>query len=131
MTEAEVQAAFVGALYERGWDVTTENADYTDVIARRGTDVLIAEVKGETRSVGTDVDTAYGQLLRRMADRGVASVRYALVVPAAAAPAALRVPEGVRETLAIDIWQVAPTGAVSTDSPWFASLGQGASREGR
>lgn len=122
MTEAEVQAAFVAALHERGWDVMTENADYTDVIARRGTDVLIAEVKGETRSVGTDVDTAYGQLLRRMTDRGDASVRYALVVPAAAAPAALRVSKEVRAALAIDVWQVTSSGAISSDSPWFSSI---------
>lgn len=126
-----MQAAFVAVLRERGWDVTTENADHTDVIARRGSDCLVAEVKGETSSAGTDVDTAYGQLLRRMTDRGGASVRYALVVPAATSAVALRVPQPVRATLAIDVWEVAPTGAVTTDSPWFSSLARDGSADSR
>jgi hypothetical protein len=32
--EDEAQAAVVAHLLERGWDVTTANADFTDVIAR-------------------------------------------------------------------------------------------------
>lgn len=71
MREEEVQAAFVEHLRARGWDVTTENADYTDVVAKRGAERLIAEVKGHTSSPGLDVDTAYGQLLRRMKRRGL------------------------------------------------------------
>ena len=69
MIEAEVQAAFVKYLNERGWKVVTDNPDYTDVIARRGAELLVAEVKGTTTLPGLDVDTAYGQLLRRMRDR--------------------------------------------------------------
>jgi len=57
MIEAQVQAAFVKYLIERGWEVTTDNADYTDVMARRGDDLLLAEVKGTTSSSGLDVDS--------------------------------------------------------------------------
>ncbi|WP_028638880.1 hypothetical protein [Nocardioides sp. URHA0032] len=48
MTEAEVEAALVAHLLERGWDVTTTNLDHTDVIARRGAELIVAEVKGHT-----------------------------------------------------------------------------------
>jgi hypothetical protein len=67
--EPAVQPAFVRYLIERGWEVTTDNADHTDVIARRGDELLLAEVKGMTSSTGLDVDTAYGQLLRRVRER--------------------------------------------------------------
>jgi hypothetical protein len=111
MIEAEVQAAFVEYLNERGWKVTTNNADYTDVIARRGDELLLAEVKGTTTAAGLDVDTAYGQLLRRMRERPE-TVRYALVVPESARTAALRVSDEVRRLLGIDVWVVDEGGNV-------------------
>jgi hypothetical protein len=109
MKEAEVQAAFVKYLIERGWDVTTDNDDHTDVEARRGAEVLVAEVKGTTPYPGLDVDTAYGQLLRRMGDRPE-RVRYALVVPDSARRSAPRVPDKVRRRLGIDVWTVDEAG---------------------
>lgn len=112
MREAEVQAAFVVHLMERGWDVTTDNADYVDVLAQRGAERIVAEVKGHTTSPGLDVDTLYGQLLRRMAGRQEAT-RYAVAVPASLATAALRVPEPVRDLLDIDVWLVADDGGVT------------------
>lgn len=110
LTEAQTQAAFVTYLIERGWDVDTENADHTDVIAHRGAEALIAEVKGHTSSPGLDVDTLYGQLLRRM--RPGDEVTYAVVVPASVGVAAGRVPAAVRQSLLIDIYEVAADGSV-------------------
>lgn len=40
-----MEAAVVAYLRERGWDVTTANADFTDVVARRGSELVVAEVK--------------------------------------------------------------------------------------
>jgi len=111
MIEKDVQDAFVKYLTEQGWDVTTENRDYVDVIAQRGAESLVAEVKGTTSSSGLDVDTAYGQLLRRMTNRPE-GVRYALVVPESIHALATRVPDEVRRRLGIDIWTVDETGNV-------------------
>ncbi|MGO9692554.1 MAG: hypothetical protein ACLPYO_01785 [Mycobacterium sp.] len=111
MIEAEVQAASVNYLKEGGWDVQTHNDDHADVRARRGDEVLVAEVKGTTSSPGLDVDTAYGQLLRRMGDRPEV-VRYALVVPDSARRFALRVLDKVRWRLGIDVWTVDEAGNV-------------------
>jgi hypothetical protein len=111
MIEEEVQAAFVKYLEEGGWDVKTKNDDYTDVIACRGAEVLVAEVKGTTSSLGLDVDTAYGQLLRRMGDRPE-GVRYALVVPDSARRFALRVSDKVRRRFGIEVWTVDEAGNV-------------------
>ena len=111
MMEAAVQAAFVRYLIECGWEVRTDNADYTDVIARRGDELLVAEVKGTTSSSGLDVDTAYGQLLRRMRERPEI-VRYALVVPESARRSAPRVPDDVRRRLGIDVWVVDDVGNI-------------------
>lgn len=111
MMEAAVQLAFVKYLIERGWEVTTDNADYTDVIAGRGDELLLAEVKGTTTAAGLDVDTAYGQLLRRMRERPE-TVRYALVVPESTRRAALRVTDEVRRMLGIDVWVVDEAGNV-------------------
>jgi hypothetical protein len=116
MQEVDVQAAFVGHLRDRGWDVTTENADYTDVVARRGTEWIVAEVKGKTSSPGLDVDTAYGQLLRRMNNRPPGT-RYAVVLPASLAEAAARVGDDVRVALQIDIWLVHEDGAATILMP--------------
>ncbi|OBG38120.1 hypothetical protein [Mycobacterium sp. E3198] len=111
MKEAEVQAAFVDYLQERGWKVKTHNDDHADVKAWRGENFLVAEVKGATTDSGLDVDTAYGQLLRRMGDRSD-GIRYALVVPDSARRAALRVSEEVRRRLGIDVWTVDEAGNI-------------------
>ena len=42
--------------------------NFVDVYAERGDERLYAEAKGPTTSPGLDVDTLYGQLLRRMKD---------------------------------------------------------------
>lgn len=70
--------------------------------AFRGEERLYAKAKGRTAAVGTDVDTLFGQLLRRMPDDAVVA-RYAVVVPTVAVIAALRVPGWVRERLRRDV----------------------------
>jgi hypothetical protein len=79
--------------------------NFVDVAAVRGDERLYAEAKGRTAAVGTDVDTLYGQLLRRMPDDD-ATARYAVVVPSVAVVAALRVPLRVRERLRLDVFVV-------------------------
>ncbi len=58
-------ADFATWLTEGGWQVETE-VEWTDVVATRGSERLVGEAKGVTSSPGLDVDTLYGQLLRRM-----------------------------------------------------------------
>jgi len=82
------------------------------VVATRDGQTLYAEAKGRTTSSGLDVDTMYGQLLRRMLPQVGEEVRYAVVVPQAARTHALRVPEAVRARLGIDVYVVSDKGGV-------------------
>jgi len=61
---------------------------------------------------GLDVDTLYGQLLRRMPDTEQEPARFAVVVPDTAPRAALRVPSRIRSLLRIDLYTVSETGVV-------------------
>jgi hypothetical protein len=88
--EERVVTAHADWLGRNGWTVIRE-AEFVDVYAERGPDKLYAEANGQTASVGLDVDTLYGQLLRRMQDPATAA-RYAVVVSTAALQAAFRVP---------------------------------------
>jgi hypothetical protein len=108
--EERVVTAYAGWLQRNGWTMTRETG-FADVYAERGPEKLYAEAKGHTTSAGLDVDTLYGQLLRRMQDAATGA-RYAVVVPTAALQAALRVPSWVRERLHIDIYEVDDAGAV-------------------
>jgi hypothetical protein len=110
MTEAEVVTAFAVWLVSEGWSVRTE-VNHVDILAERAGITLLAEAKGRTRSTGLDVDTAYGQLLRRMRP-GVDELRYALVVPASARRAAERVRPEIRAILKIELYVVTDNGAV-------------------
>ena len=100
--ESEVVNALVRWLTAEGWSVRTE-VDWADVVAERGDERLIVEAKGVTTAPGLDVDTLYGQLLRRMARP---ATRYALVVPETLISAAVRVPESVRHRLGVDVYAV-------------------------
>ena len=102
--EAAVVAAFVAWLRRVGWKVETE-VDFADVVAQRGDERLIAEAKGTTTEHGTDVDTMYGQVLRRM--DASANATYAVVVPGQLADKALRVSEDVRSALGLGVFSVA------------------------
>ena len=103
-----VVPAFCEWLKAQGWETEAE-AEYVDVVARRGNETIYAEVKGKTKSrPGAGLDTLYGQLLRRMPPEevGDAATRFAVVVPAGAEAAALRVPKRIRELLRIDVYTV-------------------------
>ena len=110
--EARVVAAFVAWLESCGWSVETEVA-FVDVVARRENTILYCEAKGRTAAIGLDVDTLYGQLLRRMPAEPSTNTRFGVVVPTAAVDAALRVPLWVRERLHIAIYEVGDDGSVA------------------
>lgn len=81
--------------------------------AGRGGALIYAEAKGRTTASGLDVDTGYGQLLRRMPAEDEPATRYAIVVPTEALRAAERVPRRVRQLLRTDIYAVDSGGAVT------------------
>lgn len=97
MNEEQGQAVFAGWLLERGWDVVEGARSHVDLIASRGGERLLVEVKGQTSEPGLDVDTLYGQILRRMDDHDM--TRYAIVVPEPLTWAAERVSSNVRRRL--------------------------------
>jgi hypothetical protein len=108
--EERVIVAFCDWLERDGWSVRRE-VEFVDVLATRGDERLYAEAKGKTSSPGLDVDTMYGQLLRRMTDQDD-QVRYAVVVPSSVLPAAQRVPGWVRKRLRLDVYGVDDDGYV-------------------
>jgi hypothetical protein len=112
--DQRVGDAFRAWLVSEGWEVgdPPPELEFLDVLASRDGRSLYAEVKGTTSSIGLDVDTAYGQLLRRMPGFEDERVRYALVVPERAESAALRVPARIREALRIDVYVVDEEGGV-------------------
>ncbi|MGI9090470.1 MAG: hypothetical protein ACR2GG_05110 [Gemmatimonadaceae bacterium] len=81
--EARVIDAFASYLREREWSVSPE-VDFCDLVAERQGQRLFVEAKGRTAAIGTDVDTMYGQILRRMPLANESSARFAVVVPARA-----------------------------------------------
>lgn len=105
-------AAFCEHLRAEGWVVDTE-VKFCDVLAERDGRRVYAEAKGRTSSPGLDVDTMFGQLLRRMPEGDDPPARYAVVVPVEARAAVLRVPARVREQLRIDAFTVDSDGLVS------------------
>ena len=114
MREPEVVAHYVRWLEAQGWTCTVgPNGDYPDIDATHPEHGrLIVEAKGETSSNGGDVDTGYGQLLRRISH--IPASRYALVVPVGKSlAAALRVSPAVRARLGIELHVVEANGTVS------------------
>lgn len=109
--EARVVDAFCRWLEAEGWQVDRE-VDFVDVKAHRGADVLYAEAKGRTAAAGLDIDTLYGQLLRRMPPGTDEHVRFGVVVPAEIVHHALRVPPRVRDLLHIDVYSVTAHGEI-------------------
>jgi len=88
--EARVVAAFRRYLEAEGWTIVLVGVGWADVVAERGSERLVAEAKGHTgASAGLDVDTMFGQLLRRMGTHRATS--WAIVVPSRSLPAVLRV----------------------------------------
>ena len=113
--ELRVIGAFTAWLTSDGWTVERE-VDFCDVVANRGTTTIYAEAKGRTAAVGLDVDTLYGQLLRR-ADVSADGVVFGVVVPVEARAAALRVPEATRRALRVTVYVVDALGQVEVVEP--------------
>lgn len=112
--EYRVVNAFCRWLETQGWSTEIET-EHVDVVARRGKEVLFAEVKGNTKSrPGAGVDSMYGQLLRRMAGEATEERdrSYAVVVPTKSVAAALRVRRRVRDLLGIAVYTVSDDGHV-------------------
>lgn len=103
--EQRVVEAFCTWLEAAGWTVTRE-IDFADVLAERDGTRLYAEAKGRTAAMGLDVDTMYGQILRRMPLKDDPDVHFAIVVPEEAEAAVLRVPPRVRDALDIRVFVV-------------------------
>ncbi len=104
-SEAPIETAFKRWLIETGWQIVTDPGSWADVIAVRGQQRLVGEVKGYTGSnTGLDVDTMFGQLLRRMKPDD--ATIWAVVVPTRSLPAVLRVPIEVRQQLGIHVFAV-------------------------
>jgi hypothetical protein len=99
------RAAFKQWLVAVGWTLSNETGSWADVIAERGSERLIGEVKDYNQAnTGIDIDTMYGQLLRRMVPK--AATTWAVVVPTRSLKAALRVPLEVRQALGIRVFEV-------------------------
>ena len=112
--EYRVVQLFRRWLEREGWSTRIE-VDHVDVVAKRGDEILFAEVKGTTKSrPGAGVDSMYGQLLRRMTslEAEERTRRYAIVVPTRSVTAALRVPRRVRDLLRITVYEVTDDGQV-------------------
>lgn len=111
--EALVVDALCAWLRADGWSVRTE-VDWVDVLAVRDGETLCIEAKGNSSSPGLDIDTAFGQLLRRMPAEDDPSRRYALAVrdSPASIRAAQRIPARVLELLRIELYAVANDGKV-------------------
>lgn len=75
--EQRVVAVFAAWLEAQGWTVAAET-QYADLYAERASEQRFVEAKGRTAATGLDVDTLYGQLLRRMIEDSP-RVRYYVV----------------------------------------------------
>ena len=104
-SERPVEDAFKRWLEHEGWTLISEAGSWADFIAERGDERLVGEVKGYTGgSTGLDVDTMFGQLLRRM--KPGAATTWAVVIPTRSLTAVLRVPLDVRRRLEIRVFEV-------------------------
>lgn len=112
-SEATVVEVFTTWLVGQGWECAElpRYGDRPDIDARhRDGRRLIVEAKGFTRDAGADLDTGYGQLLRRM--KGEPDTAYALVVAGSVLRFAQRVPSEVRNKLGISLYTVDASGGV-------------------
>jgi len=109
--EQRVVDAFCRWLEASEWEIEREQ-EFVDVVAKRDGITLYAEAKGRTTDIGLDVDTMYGQILRRMPIGEDPNGRFAVVVPSGACAAALRVSQRVRELLRIEVYCVDEQGEV-------------------
>lgn len=109
--ERRVVDAFAYWLEEGGWQVRRE-FDFCDLVAKQASETIYVEAKGRTKALGLDIDTLYGQLLRRMPIAEDPGGRFAVVVPSEGAAAAVRVSARVRVLLRIELYEVSDGGSV-------------------
>ncbi|MGV9870484.1 hypothetical protein [Rhodococcus koreensis] len=104
---------FAGWLSSQGWTVLTE-VDFVDIVAEKDGHRLYAEVKAATTAPGLDVDTAIGQLVRRMPSEPDQSVSFALVVrdELRSVEAAARAPQRILDLLGMALYAVGEDGSV-------------------
>ena len=104
---------FAGWLSSQGWTVVTDS-DVVDIVAEKDGHRLYAEVKGESTVPGLDVDTAIGQLVRRMPSEPDQSVLFALVVrdEPGSVEAAVRAPQRILDLLGMALYAVDAGGVV-------------------
>ena len=115
LSETDVEKKLTDHLRALGWRIEqTHSTGYTDLIARRGDEVLVCELKGVTKSPETAVDIGYGQILRAMSRHPDAS--YALVVPEALLSKAQRVSKDVRRKLGLTVLVVPEAGEIYPDN---------------
>ncbi|EID81761.1 MULTISPECIES: hypothetical protein [Rhodococcus] len=105
--------AFAGWLSSQGWTVRTEG-DAVGIVAEKDGHRLYAEVKGVSTAPGLDVDTAIGQLVRRMPSEADQSVSFALVVrdEPGSVEAAVRAPQRILDLLGMALYAVDEDGGV-------------------
>ncbi|MDF3309622.1 hypothetical protein P3H15_31895 [Rhodococcus sp. T2V] len=105
--------AFVGWLSSQGWTVHAE-VDVVDIVAERDGHRLYVEVKAASTAPGLDVDTAIGQLVRRMPSEADQAVSFALVVrdEPGSVEAAVRAPQRILDLLGMALYAVDEDGGV-------------------
>ena len=111
--EARVARDFAGWLSSQGWTVRTD-ADFVDIVAEKDGHRLYVEVKGASAAPGLDVDTAIGQLVRRMPSEADQSVSFALVVcdEPLSVEAGVRAPQRILDLLGMALYAVDEDGGV-------------------
>jgi hypothetical protein len=111
--EARVARDFAGWLSSQGWTVLADT-DVVDIVAEKAGRRLYAEVKGASAAPDLDVDTAIGQLVRRMPSEADQSVSFALVVQdePRSVDAAGRAPQRILDLLGMALYAVDEDGGV-------------------
>ena len=104
---------FAGWLSSQGWMVRIE-VDFIDIVAEKDGHLLYVEVKGASTVPGLDVDTAIGQLVRRMPSEADQAVSFALVVrdEPRSVEAAVRAPQRILDLLGMALYAVDEDGGV-------------------
>jgi hypothetical protein len=108
--EARIEESFAKWLEADGW-VVQRQVEFVDLVAERGAERMVDEIRGRTAAIGLDIDTAFGQLLRRMPEEKD-ETQYALVIPTEAHAAAHRVSARIRAALRLRIYVVDEDGTV-------------------